>query len=234
MSEYVRVGVRWPCAHATNRYLLENIDWLEEELGGFDDDYLIIDCPGSYSPSSSKSSAHAPQAKSSYTRITHSSPLSRATCSGWASGPAPCTSSSPNSWRIDINSLGTSLFTPLAHSDLLASGVLSAMSAMVNLELPWINIMSKMDLVSPSSSSDTTQPRNGRRARRDIARYLDPDPLLLANARDGHDKVSERENSRFHDLNRAIVQLVTPLFLLSCGVDGLSDRGPPTCIFLAS
>lgn len=82
------------------------------------------------------------------------------------------------------------------------------MSAMVNLEVPWINIMSKMDLVSPSPSSDTTEPRNGKRARRDIARYLDPDPLLLVNARDGHDKVSERENSRFHELNRAIVQLV--------------------------
>jgi len=22
------------------------MDWLEEELGGYDDDYLIIDCPG--------------------------------------------------------------------------------------------------------------------------------------------------------------------------------------------
>jgi hypothetical protein len=25
---------------------MENMDWLEEELGGFEDDYLIIDCPG--------------------------------------------------------------------------------------------------------------------------------------------------------------------------------------------
>lgn len=25
---------------------MQNMDWLEEELGGFDDDYLIIDCPG--------------------------------------------------------------------------------------------------------------------------------------------------------------------------------------------
>ena len=98
------------------------------------------------------------------------------------------------------------------------------MSAMVNLELPWINIMSKMDLVSPAPSSDTAQPRNGRRARRDIARYLDPDPLLLANARDGHDRVAERENSRFHELNRAIVQLVRVLrFLFLCCVDGPSD-----------
>lgn len=28
------------------RYLLQNMDWLEEELGGYEDDYLIFDCPG--------------------------------------------------------------------------------------------------------------------------------------------------------------------------------------------
>lgn len=78
------------------------------------------------------------------------------------------------------------------------------MSAMVNLEVPWINIMSKMDLVS--SSSDASAPRNGKRAKRDIARYLDPDPMLLVSARDGRDQ--QRGNDRFHDLNRAIVQLV--------------------------
>lgn len=49
------------------------------------------------------------------------------------------------------------------------SGVLSAMSAMVNLEIPWINIMSKMDLVT-SSENDAASGRNGIRARKDIAR----------------------------------------------------------------
>jgi len=29
-----------------SEYLLQNMDWLEEELGGYDDDYLIFDCPG--------------------------------------------------------------------------------------------------------------------------------------------------------------------------------------------
>ena len=29
-----------------NRYLLENMDWLEEEIGDYDNDYLIFDCPG--------------------------------------------------------------------------------------------------------------------------------------------------------------------------------------------
>lgn len=28
------------------RYLLQNMDWLDEELGGYEDDYLIFDCPG--------------------------------------------------------------------------------------------------------------------------------------------------------------------------------------------
>jgi len=32
--------------HNFYRYLIDNIDWLEEDLAGFDDDFLIVDCPG--------------------------------------------------------------------------------------------------------------------------------------------------------------------------------------------
>jgi GPN-loop GTPase len=49
------------------------------------------------------------------------------------------------------------------------SGVLSAMSAMVNLEIPWINVMSKMDLVTPNPENPAA-PRNGIRNRKNIAR----------------------------------------------------------------
>jgi len=28
------------------RFLLENLDWLTDQLGDYADDYLIIDCPG--------------------------------------------------------------------------------------------------------------------------------------------------------------------------------------------
>ena len=51
----------------------------------------------------------------------------------------------------------------------MISGVLSAMSAMVNLEVPWLNIMSKMDLVT-SNVEDKGSGRNGIRTRKDIAR----------------------------------------------------------------
>jgi hypothetical protein len=51
------------------------------------------------------------------------------------------------------------------------SGVLSAMSAMVNLEIPWINIMSKMDLVTSNKEDNSGGARNGLRRRKDIARW---------------------------------------------------------------
>lgn len=53
----------------------------------------------------------------------------------------------------------------------LFSGVLSAMSAMVNLEIPWLNIMSKMDLVT-ANIEDKGSGRNGLRTRKDIARWV--------------------------------------------------------------
>jgi hypothetical protein len=31
------------------RYLVDNIDWLEDHLGDFDEDYLLLDCPGNQS-----------------------------------------------------------------------------------------------------------------------------------------------------------------------------------------
>ncbi|KAK9766585.1 hypothetical protein K7432_004243 [Basidiobolus ranarum] len=70
------------------------------------------------------------------------------------------------------------------------SGVLSAMSAMINLEIPHINVMSKMDLVNPAINP------------RELDRYLETDPSLLI------DDVNAHTSSRFHSLNEAIVQLI--------------------------
>lgn len=44
------------------------------------------------------------------------------------------------------------------------------MSAMVNLEIPWINIMSKMDLVTANTDDESGGARNGVRRRKDVAR----------------------------------------------------------------
>lgn len=48
------------------------------------------------------------------------------------------------------------------------------MSAMVNLEIPWINIMSKMDLVSSNPDEASNTAKNALKTRKDIARYVVP------------------------------------------------------------
>ncbi|KZS97976.1 ATP-binding protein Fet5 [Sistotremastrum niveocremeum HHB9708] len=151
-------------------YLLQNMDWLEEELGDFDNDYLIIDCPGQIE------------------LYTHH-PLLPALVQ--------------NLSRLGLRTCGVYLIESQFMEDRYKffSGVMSAMSAMVNLEIPWINLMSKMDLVS-GTSADPARGRNGIRKRKDVARYLDPDPLLIVGAE------QETSNPRFHALNQAIVQLI--------------------------
>ncbi len=37
----------WVCVwFYTHRYLIQNLDWLEEQIGNGDDDYYLFDCPG--------------------------------------------------------------------------------------------------------------------------------------------------------------------------------------------
>ncbi|TCD71295.1 ATP binding protein [Steccherinum ochraceum] len=156
-------------------YLLQNMDWLEEELGGYDDEYLIFDCPGQI-----ELYTHHPFLPTLVRQLQ----------------------------RLGLRTCATYLVESQFMEDRYKffSGVLSAMSAMVNLEIPWINVMSKMDLVT-TSANDSASGRNGVRAQRDIARYLNPDPLLLVSAPGSRDETTEL-HSRFHALNRAIVQLI--------------------------
>lgn len=56
------------------RYLMQNMDWLDEELGGYEDDYLIIDCPGKSSPLSTRSSPEGNNTRAD--RVVHSPSIS--------------------------------------------------------------------------------------------------------------------------------------------------------------
>ncbi|XP_022108879.1 GPN-loop GTPase 3-like isoform X2 [Acanthaster planci] len=93
-------------------YFGQNLDWLKEQLGDVEDDYLIFDCPG----------------------------------------------------------------------------IMAALSTMVNLEIPHINVMSKMDLLE-------------KKAKKDIEKFLDPDPqLLLAE--------TQSLTPKFQKLNAAFANLI--------------------------
>jgi GPN-loop GTPase len=70
------------------------------------------------------------------------------------------------------------------------AGTLSAMSAMLMLEVPHLNILSKMDLVRKQVS------------RRELKRFMDPDPTIMA------EEATAATNPRWHDLNMAVVNLI--------------------------
>ncbi|KAN0061097.1 hypothetical protein ACQY0O_006832 [Thecaphora frezii] len=151
-------------------YLLDNLDWLDDELGQYDDDYIIIDCPGQI-----ELYTHFP-IMSRFVQI-----LSRT-----------------YNFKICATYLLESQF--MDDKTKYFAGVLSAMSAMINLEVPHLNILSKMDLVERGETGE--EAKAGRR--REMERYLDPDPLLLAG------EVNSKTNPKFHSLNQALVQLVRP------------------------
>ena len=97
------------------------------------------------------------------------------------------------------------------------SGTLSAMSAMMMLEMPHINILSKMDLVK------------GQVAKRDLQRFLDvdadlidDDPARKATGKDNDKKHQDPAASEslmsgtaFHKLNKAVAELIDGFSMVS-------------------
>lgn len=180
------------------------MDWLEEELGGYDDDYLIFDCPGiSLLFVISRISklmnrcvwigqielyTHHPFLP---TLVQNLARMGIRTCAVYllesqfmedrykffrCGSIKRCWFSQAYdiSWWFIIGICPAPL--PSLVDNLMAqpviSGVLSAMSAMVNLEIPWINIMSKMDLVTENVDDPSSGARNGARGRKNIARLV--------------------------------------------------------------
>ncbi|GMM27396.1 putative signal sequence-binding GTPase [Martiniozyma asiatica (nom. inval.)] len=154
-------------------FLLENLDWLDEQIGDYADDYLIFDCPGQVELYS-----HVPVMPRLVKHLQEQLGF-RLCCTYLLEAP----------FVIDRGKF--------------FSGALSAMSTMIFLELPHINILSKLDLVK-----DTMK-------KRELKKFFNPDPMLLedgstdnipaADSRSG-DFISG--NEKFKRLNQAIANLV--------------------------
>jgi len=97
------------------------------------------------------------------------------------------------------------------------AGTLSAMSAMIMLEVPHVNVLSKMDLVK------------GQVGKRELKRFLDPDTTLLdddpADVASGNvdddgtgetgDAQTVMRGASFKRLNRAVAQLIDSFSMVS-------------------
>jgi GTPase SAR1 family protein len=103
------------------------LDWLHDALGDFDDDYLIIDCPGQIE------------------LYTHFDIMSRFV--------------QLLSRELDFRVCATYLLESQFMEDRTKffAGVMSAMSCMINLECPHLNVMSKMDLVKKTRTKRETE-----------------------------------------------------------------------------
>lgn len=141
-------------------FLLSNLDWLDEEIGDFDEEYLIFDCPGQIELYS-----HFPVMPQIIRHLKKNLQFNLCACYMLEA-----------SFVMDCSKF--------------FSGVLSAMSAMLLLETPHLNIMSKIDMLKDVP-------------RRDLKRYLNPDPLLMAETAEE----SADFNPIYANLSRSIAKL---------------------------
>ena len=171
-------------------FLLENLDFLTDPLEQVTEEYLIIiDMPGQI-----ELYTHVPIVPNLIKALTRGS--------------------------LNISMCATYLLesTFIADRSKFFSGTLSAMSAMLMMELPHVNILSKMDLVK------------GQVARKELKRFIEPDISLLQDAPesglvyeykdgldngDAMDTQSIMSGDSFARLNRAVGQLIDDFSLVS-------------------
>jgi len=144
-------------------YLVDNLDWLAEQVGDYSDDYLIIDCPGQIELYS-----HLPVMK----RIVD-----------WFQ---------QQGYRVCAVYCLDSIF--ISDATRFISGCLSCLSAMIQLELPHINLLTKCDLV-PNKKA--------------LKKYRNPDTVSIIA------ELNEHTAGRYKRLNTAIGNLLEDYSMVS-------------------
>ncbi|EDR22854.1 hypothetical protein ENUP19_0179G0012 [Entamoeba nuttalli] len=140
-------------------YFLDNIEWFEEQLGDYDDDYLIIDCPGQIELYS-----HLPVMSRFVDFMKRE-----------------------NYFMCGVFLVDSQVLTDSAK---YVSAVLCCLSVMTSLEIPHLNVLSKMDLWSKNMQNTET-----------FYDFLENDPLFTSS-------LDEQVGDRYHNLNVALVELV--------------------------
>ncbi|EAS27767.3 ATP binding protein [Coccidioides immitis RS] len=164
-------------------FLLQNLDFLNEALDPLSEEYLIIfDMPGQI-----ELYTHVPLLPSLIQYLSRAGPLNISLCAAY---------------------LMESIF--VVDRAKFFAGTLSAMSAMILLEIPHVNILSKMDQVK------------GLVGKRELKRFMSVDVELLNDEKnDGEtpcDPSSTGEllsGSSFKRLNRAVGQLIDDFSMVS-------------------
>jgi hypothetical protein len=154
------------------RYLADNLEWLDENLSDFgDEDYLLIDCPGQielYSHVPVMKAVVALLAREGFNvcavylvraravwLLRHCRP--RRPLYGHARPPpSACVLTRIMGMRRPLSQMDAMFITDSAK---LLSGCLTALTAMVHLEVAHINVITKCDLVDKEAVSRILEPQ---------------------------------------------------------------------------
>ena len=177
--EYVCPAVSsWTHGKLTDgRFLLQNLDFLSNALDSLTEEYLIIfDLPGQI-----ELYTHIPLLPQLVRHLSRMGPLNISLCA---------------TYLLEA--------TFVVDRAKFFAGTLSAMSAMINLELPHVNILSKLDLVKDMVS------------KKELKRFVDPDANLmeeeetvpLEDVTDPSKKDTIMSGGSFQQLNRAVARLI--------------------------
>jgi GPN-loop GTPase len=174
-------------------FLMENLDWLTESLDSLTEEYLIvIDMPGQI-----ELYTHIPILPRLVKFLTQPGALDMRLCAAYL--------------------LESTFIVDRAK---YFAGTLSAMSAMIMLEVPHINILSKMDLLK------------GQIKNKEIKRFITPDTTLLEDdpaevarrkaglavepkSNDPKDKEAVMSGASFKKLNEAVAGLIENFSMVS-------------------
>jgi GTPase SAR1 family protein len=165
-------------------FLMENLDFLTEALDPLTEEYLIIiDMPGQI-----ELYTHIPILPELVKHLTRTGALDISLCAAYL--------------------LEATFVVDRAK---FFAGTLSAMSAMIMLEVPHVNILSKMDLVK------------GQVGKRQLKRFIDPDTTLLdeEDEEDDDETVDPTETksrmrgASFKRLNKAVANLIDSFSMVS-------------------
>ena len=173
------------------RFLLDNLDFLTKDIDPLTEEYLIIiDMPGQI-----ELYTHIPIVPALVKHLTRTGALNVSLCAAYL--------------------LESTFVVDRAK---YFAGTLSAMSAMIMLEVPHVNILSKMDLVK------------GTLPRKDMKRFINPDASLLDDdpadtseaIQSSNDGTADPSASKslmaggsFKRLNRAVAQLIDDFSMVS-------------------
>jgi GPN-loop GTPase len=166
-------------------FLLQNLDFLSNAIEPLTEEYMIIfDLPGQI-----ELYTHIPLLPSLIRHLSIMGPLNISLCAAYL---------------LEA--------TFVVDKPKFFAGTLSAMSAMMNLELPHINVLSKMDLVK-----DSMNPKQMRRFTDPDANLLDDDDVYPLNVGGGDPSGTEgvMSGSSFASLNRAVARLISDFSMVS-------------------